>query len=100
MAEKEGKKEGKQVSQLKQTNPSNSLEAKKGLDSSRKAPGQVGLWAPNTMDAIRKPPKESRVDTGERVFGGVSSPQISDQTYDVHAPIRKVNPPTKKKDEK
>jgi len=92
MAEK-----GRKVGELKQTNPSNSLEPVKGLDSTRKAPGQVGLWAPGTMDAIRKPPKESRVDTGERVFGGVSAPKVSDQTYDVHNPIRKVNPPAKKK---
>jgi len=94
MAEK-----GRKVEQLKQTSPSDSLEATPNVSSPKKAPGQVGLWAPQTMDAIRKPQKESRVDTGERVLGGVSTPKVSEQTYDVYNPIRKVTPPVKKKTE-
>ncbi len=89
---------GRKVGELKQTNPSNSMEPVKSLESVTKQPGQVGLWAPNNIDAIRKPPKEARVDTGERVFGGVCAPKVSDQTYDCYNPVRKVDPPKKKKE--
>lgn len=91
---------GKKVEELIQKNPSNSLEPVKTVDSIKKAPGQVGLAAPQSLDAIRRPKPEERVDKGERVFAGVAKPTISDQTYDLYNPIRKVDPPKKqKKDE-
>ncbi|NUM33923.1 MAG: hypothetical protein HUU50_05235 [Candidatus Brocadiae bacterium] len=90
---------GKKVEELVQTNESNSLEAAKSIGSSKKAPGQVGLSAPHTLDAIRRPKPEERVDKGERVFAGVAKPKIADQTYDCYNPIRKVDAPKKAKKE-
>lgn len=95
MAEK-----GRKVEELQKTNPTNSLEAvNKGIQNPQKKPGQVGLWDQHSMDGIRKPPREERVDKGDRVFGGVSSPKVIDQTNDLYSPLRKVNPPAKKKEE-
>ena len=90
---------GKKVEELVQKNESNSLEAAKSIGSNQKAPGQVGLSAPHTLDAIRRPKAEERVDKGERVFAGVAKPKIVDQTYDCYNPIRKVDPPKKTKKE-
>ncbi len=90
---------GKKVEELIQKNESNSLEPAKSIDSIKKAPGQVGLSAPHTLDAIRRPKPEERVDKGERVFAGVAKPKIADQTYEVYKPLRKVEPPKKAKKE-
>ena len=91
-------KKGRKVEELRQSTESNSLEASKDMDSFKKAPGQVGLHAPQTLDAVRRAKAEDRVDTGKRVFGGVSAPKVADQTYDCYNPIRKVDPPKKKKE--
>jgi hypothetical protein len=81
---------GKKVSQLKQSTESNSLEAGKNLEGFAKAPGQTGLAAPHSLDAIRKPKPDQRVDKGERVFGGVSEPKRVDQTDDLYVPPGKA----------
>ena len=92
-------KKGRKVDQLFQSTESNSLEATKDMDTFKKAPGQVGLHAPHNIDAVRRAKAEDRVDTGKRVFGGVSAPKVADQTYDCYSPIRKVDPPKKRKEE-
>jgi hypothetical protein len=92
-------KKGKKVPELKQSTESNSLEPVKGLESYQKQPGQVGIHKPGSLDAIRRPKPEERVDTGERVFGGVTEPKVAEQTYDCYNPIRKVDPPKKKEKE-
>ena len=91
----EGK--GKKVSQLKQATNSNSLEPAKAVEGFAKVPGQTGPYAPNTLDAIRKPKPEQRVDKGERIFGGVSEPKQVDQTNDLYTAKGKSVP--KKKQE-
>ena len=87
---------GKKVNQLRQQNNTNSLEAAgKDIEGFKKQPGQVGLHAPHNIDAIRRAKAENRKDTGERVFGGVSQPKVSDQTYDLYKPLRKNSPKKK-----
>lgn len=81
-------KKGKQVPQLKQTNLSDSLEPNKSLEGFDKKPGQVGIHAPDSLDAIRKPKPEER-ETGKPYFGGVSEPKVSEQTFDCYQPIKK-----------
>lgn len=89
-------KKGKKVPELHEES-TDALDNVRKVSGSRKAPGQVGLHAPDSIDAIRRPKKENRKDSGRREFGGVSAPQVSDQTYDCYKPLRKVNPPKKKK---
>ena len=89
-------KKGKKVGELKQVNMSNSLEPAKGLESYAKKPGQVGIHAPESLDSVRRRKPEERVDTGERVFAGVSAPQVSPQTYDCYKPVKKSEPKKKK----
>lgn len=84
-----GTKKGKKVSQLHESTGSNSLETGKMVEGHAKAPGQVGLHAPNTADAVRRAKAENRKDTGDRAFGGISPPRVSEQTYDCYNPIRK-----------
>jgi hypothetical protein len=83
------KGKGKQVPQLKQSTNSNSLEATKSVEGFAKTPGQTGLYAPNTIDAVRRAKPEDRVDKGERVFGGVSEPKQVDLTNDLYVPPKK-----------
>ena len=77
------KKKGVKVDGLKQQG-TNDLNVHKNVSGHGKAPGQVGLAAPHSLDGIRKPRAEQRVDTGKRTFGGVSAPKVSDQTYDLY----------------
>lgn len=87
----------KKEKQVKQETANNSLETNKFIDNFPKAPGQTGLHAPNSLDAVRKPPIEQR-SSGEPFFGGVSEPKVSEQTYDCYKPINKTKPPAKKKE--
>ena len=89
---------GRQVSQLYQAVEDNSLEPTKGLDSIKKAPGQVGLHNQHSIDGIRRAKPEDRIDKGEKIFVDISMPKIAEQTYDCYNPIRKVSAPKKKKD--
>lgn len=88
---------GKKVSELKQSTGNNSLEPTKGVEGFAKAPGQTGLYGPQSIDAVRRPKPEQRVDKGERVFGGVSEPKVVDQTNDLYTPPGKgkSTPPKK-----
>lgn len=91
-------KKGKKVPELKQSTKNNSLEPVKLIDGSTKAPGQTGLHAPDTLDAIRKPKPDQRQD-GKPFFGGVSEPKVAEQTYDCYKPSTKSAPKAKKKKE-
>lgn len=84
------KKKSAKVPGLKEK-ASDDLNVHKNVSGHKKAPGQVGLAAPHTLDAIRKPKSEQRMDTGKRDFGGVSAPQVSDQTYDLYNTPKKSN---------
>ena len=77
------KKKGVQVSGLKQKGTSD-LEVSPKVSGHGKAAGQVGLAGPHSLDAIRKPRSDQRVDNGQRVFGGISAPKVSEQTYDLY----------------
>ena len=90
-------KKGRKVPQLKRSSGGNSLEPVKNLDGYKKKPGQTGLHAPDSIDAIRKPRPDQRKETGEPFFGGVSEARISEQTYDCYKPIKKTNASKKKK---
>lgn len=89
------KPKGKKVPELKKATNSNSLEATKSVDGFAKAPGQTGLYGPQSLDAVRKPRPEQRVDKGERIFGGVSEPKRVDQSEDLYAPSPKSKSPKK-----
>lgn len=63
---------------------SGDLNVHKNIGGHGKAPGQVGISDPHSLDGIRKPRADQREDTGQRSFGGVSAPKVSDQTYDLY----------------
>lgn len=72
---------GKKSSSPKKT--SDSLKPKGSISGHKKAPGQTGLAAPGSIDALRKPSRDQRT-TGKPFVAGVSEPVVSDQTYDLY----------------
>lgn len=66
------------------------LEPPKTIEGFPKAPGQTGLHAPRSIDAIRRPRPEERVDKGDRYFGGVSEAKRVDQASDLYNPSSKT----------
>ncbi len=71
---------GKKSSSSKKT--SNSLKPT-SISGHKKVPGQTGLAAPGSIDALRKPSRDQRT-SGKPFVAGVSEPVVSDQTYDLY----------------
>jgi hypothetical protein len=82
-------RKGRKVPQLRKTSASNSLDVTKFVAGFSKSPGQTGLHAPQSLDAIRKPSPGQR-QKGAAMIGGISKPRVADQTYDCYKPSRRV----------
>lgn len=87
-------RKGRRVPQLRRASASNSLEGTKTVAGFSKAPGQTGLHAPHSLDAVRKPKPEQRTKQPPTI-GGVSQPRVSEQTYDCYKPVRRVKKKSK-----
>lgn len=81
---------GKRAPHSKKAVANGPLDAIQKISAHSKAPGQVGLHAPQSLDAIRRAnPEQRKKSQSEPVFGGKAGFQVSPQTYDCYKPAHK-----------